>query len=741
MRLVDGSSVFGVTCNLRKPNLSNSHNYQGPPPEIEIMGDSQPPMTAPTSCQSTQMILASRRRLMTDNAHNCHCHSTTASIRLRPRRVLVQPYSRKNQVFANNGTHRYVIANIICSIVMFNCGSGCISSAKTIESTCFHASHNFKYIYQVRRQHHNQRQLLSFERSQRLSNNFSHSHPLCLSRRQPASSMEEGEPMDKPRLETSSRDKSGKQQQQQFTFNLNSSVRSTTQTESILPKMLRKLSTTTIVSSDEVGAEIESESSDGTIPPQVLQSFSLLLLSQFILFLGVGAIVPILPIYGQSIGLSSTYNGVVISAPALALLFVSKFAGKFADTSGRKRAMMGGMAFIAIADVGTACSNSVLTLVCARLGVGIGRGYAEAGERGMLNDFANRVPSLRGRALAFQQASVALGIALGAPLGGLVVEVYGIRSTFLCVSAAAAVAVAIYSILPETKVTSDDDEMSEMKSRIGRKSKFSSAIPASRDDAADWKQLLTTSTWRSLALAQSGASFGFACKIAVVPILANEYLGGPTGAGLLLSAAGLAGLIGAPLGGWLSDVVGSRVAAILAGSFSGASLALIPIGLSLSTNTDFIRLSTMGESSNNGAEVLASTSTTSSSLLDRVFTPLANFWQSHNPLVAAEHSPGAAAFTILVLLWSMGASAQGPALTALAQEKAPTGSEATALGLPRASGDGTYILAPLILGYVSDRVGVTIPGISCTLAGAAIIVGSMTLLLAVASEEDENQCN
>ena len=149
----------------------------------------------------------------------------------------------------------------------------------------------------------------------------------------------------------------------------------------------------------------------------------------------------------------------------------------------------------------------------------------------------------------------------------------------------------------------------------------------------------------------------------------------------------------------------------------------------------------MGESSNDGAEVLASTSTTSSSLLDRVITPLANFWQSHNPLVAAEHSPGAAAFTILVLLWSMGASAQGPALTALAQEKAPTGSEATALGLPRASGDGTYILAPLILGYVSDRVGVTIPGISCTLAGAAIIVGSMTLLLAVASEEDENQCN
>jgi MFS family permease len=671
--------------------------------------------------------------------------------------ALPPPYSKTNQLFAHNVTHRYGITSIICIVVMFNyCGSGFIS-ALTTKNTCFHASNNFNYIYQVRRQHHHRRQQLQFKRSHRLSNNyFSRSYPV-LSRRPPSSStssasMDDGDGEsveDEPMLERSSVDKSAKQQQQRFAFNFNSAVRSTTQTESILPKMMRKSTTTATVCSDEAGAEGDRETSDGTIPPQVLQSFALLLLSQFILFLGVGAIVPILPIYGQSIGLSSTYNGVVISAPALALLFVSKFAGKFADTSGRKLAMMSGMAFIAIADVGTACSNSVLTLVCARLGVGIGRGYAEAGERGMLNDFANRVPSLRGRALAFQQACVALGIALGAPLGGLVVEVYGIRSAFLCVSAAAVVAVAIYSILPETKVTSDDDEKKEMENLIKRKPRSTSVTASSsltnetqsRDDAADWKKLLTTSTWRSLALAQSGASFGYACKIAVVPILANEYLGGPTGAGLLLSAAGLSGLIGAPLGGWLSDVVGSRVTAILAGSLSGASLALIPIGLSLSTNTDFIRLSTMGESRSNGAEALSSTSTTSSSLLDGVFSTLTNFWQSHNSLISAEHSPGAAAFTVLVLLWSMGASAQGPALTALAQENAPAGSEATALGLPRAMGDGTYIIAPLILGYVSDKVGATIPGISCTLAGAAITVGSLALLFAVASEADENQCN
>ena len=46
----------------------------------------------------------------------------------------------------------------------------------------------------------------------------------------------------------------------------------------------------------------------------------------------------------------------------------------------------------------------------------------------MLTDLANEAPTLRGRALVLQQASVALGIAIGAPIGGLVVEEYGARA-------------------------------------------------------------------------------------------------------------------------------------------------------------------------------------------------------------------------------------------------------------------------------------------------------------------------
>jgi MFS family permease len=438
-----------------------------------------------------------------------------------------------------------------------------------------------------------------------------------------------------------------------------SSIRSTSQTDTLGQKV----------------AETE-ESDESGIPPEVLKPFSLLILSQFILFLGVGAVIPAIPLYGQSIGLSSASNGIVISTPAVALLLVSRFAGEYAD-KGRKAAMMSGMFIIALADAGTAFSNNLATLVVARLGLGLGRGFAEAGERGMLTDLANQTPNLRGRALAIQQASVAVGIAIGAPAGGFIVEQYGVRSSFLCVSAAAVAALGLYALLPETVDTSMDSlETSTAKSQES----------SSSANEADWMELLKTSqTWRSLAFCQAGVSVGYACKIAIIPILASTYLGGATGAGLLLSAAGLSGLVGAPLGGIVSDQIGSRKAAALAGTISGCALGLIPVGLSLQ---------------------------------DEIWT---------GSFATVVGGPDATIFAGLVILWSVAVSAQGPALTSLGQLNAPKGFEATALGLPRAFGDATYIAAPLILGAVSDGLGDIIPGAACAVAGFAIIIGSAAL--------------
>ena len=91
-------------------------------------------------------------------------------------------------------------------------------------------------------------------------------------------------------------------------------------------------------------------------------------------------------------------------------------------------------------------------LIVAWLGLGGGRDLSEAGEQGMLVDLAHQIPERRGRILAAQQAAIALGIAINAPCGGIVVEMYGPQSAFYCVSFAATIALTVYVFLPETLV-------------------------------------------------------------------------------------------------------------------------------------------------------------------------------------------------------------------------------------------------------------------------------------------------
>jgi len=409
----------------------------------------------------------------------------------------------------------------------------------------------------------------------------------------------------------------------------------------------------------------------------------LLLVSQFLLFIGVGAVIPAIPLYGKELGFSSASNGIVISAPAVALLVFSKIGGKFSDRA-RKPAMMGGMALIAVSDLGTALANSIPMLLVSRLGLGAGRCIAESGERGLLADLANEIPALRGRALGTQQAVTALGISIGAIIGGFVIERYGPRAAFLCVTAAALVALVLYAFLPETvpQVEWEDNG-----------SNLTSFYQVPLDDQLDWADFLKQNQWRGLALAQSGTSVGFACKIACIPVLAASTLpGGAIGAGVLLSAAGLSGLVGAPVGGWLTDQRGARTAAILSGVFSAVSLLLVPLGLKIDN------------------------------------LPIAVPIQ--NGLVL---EGSALAFSLVVIGWSIGAAAQGPALTALAQAQAPKGAEATAMALPRAAGDATYIVVPFLLGLATDSLA---PGMECAIAGSAILFGAIALCF---FDEDKEQ--
>eukprot|EP00592_Proboscia_alata_P010428 CAMPEP_0194362864 /NCGR_PEP_ID=MMETSP0174-20130528/10712_1 /TAXON_ID=216777 /ORGANISM="Proboscia alata, Strain PI-D3" /LENGTH=469 /DNA_ID=CAMNT_0039136037 /DNA_START=227 /DNA_END=1636 /DNA_ORIENTATION=+ len=429
-----------------------------------------------------------------------------------------------------------------------------------------------------------------------------------------------------------------------------------------------------------------------------LQPLALILLSQFVLFIGVGAVIPTLPLYAKSIGLSSAANGIVLSAPALTLLILAKPSGRFSDNA-RKPALIGGLMLYAISDLGTALSSSIPPLLFTRLGLGAGICAKEAGERGMLADLVSQVPEIRGKVLAANQAMAALGIAVGAPLGGVVVELYGPRAVFLCASGAALITAFLYLFLPETVPAKRNGEDVSSDENL--------SLLAMNDNSVEWKELLTQPAWRGLVMCELGAKIGYIAKLSSIPVLAAQVLpGGAIGAGTLISAAGLSGLIGAPLGGWLIDRAGARFTALTSGLISGVSLMLIPLVLNYYPSS------------------IAITSAVVS--IDAVET--------------ASFSNTGAAFVTVVLIWSTAVAAQGPALTAIAQKLAPSGQEATSMALPRASGDALFLVAPSLLGSVADWASLqekSLFGLECGVAGTFGLLGVLGFLLQSSNADKE----
>ena len=106
-------------------------------------------------------------------------------------------------------------------------------------------------------------------------------------------------------------------------------------------------------------------------------------------------------------------------------------------------------------------------------------------------------------------------------------------------TAAALASLFVYNFLQETVVPKP---MDGIQSGTG-----SEEIETT--ETVKWGELLRDPKWRGLSLFEAGAKWGYAAKISVIPILAAAILpGGAIGAGSLLSAAGISGLAGAPIG-------------------------------------------------------------------------------------------------------------------------------------------------------------------------------------------------
>jgi MFS family permease len=397
-----------------------------------------------------------------------------------------------------------------------------------------------------------------------------------------------------------------------------------------------------------------------------------LLVAEFVVWLGFGGLLPVLPIYFTEQGLDFATLGLVVAAWPAARLVSEPIFGWLADRTGRVRLMVIGLLVTGVLGALPLVFTGALPFLLLRAGSGIGAAIYDPAARGYLTDATP--PGRRGEAFGLYGAAQMGGLLLGPAIGAFGADRFGGIGFVFIFSAIAAflAALAIGLRVRETPVRThpapspDSTEFPPDSASLVRRA--ASDVDADRERGPD--PTLPTSLWnRGL--------------IAVIVINAGGYFAGGTYE--VIWSIFLQGL-GAGLGliGFTFMMFGLPV--LLFSPFAGAivdrrgSFAFIVIGSILPA------------------------------LCGIAYTLI------RDPILAVP----------LILIEATGFAFLNPALYAVVAANSPAGRSSTTQGLFGAAGTLGFITASLLAGVLAES-SITYP----FYVFSAVLLGSLVLGLLI----------
>ncbi len=165
-------------------------------------------------------------------------------------------------------------------------------------------------------------------------------------------------------------------------------------------------------------------------------------------FLSFNIILPELSNFLKFLG-GQQHLGWIIPAFSISALIARPFSGWIADNLGRKWTMIGGCIFCIIAGVFYPFVGTVSSFFLVRAIHGFSTGFTPTGFTAFTADTIK--PDYRGRAMGWQGTFNNIGTSFGYALGALIVQYFNATTLFISSAVFAAVALILFSMLPETK--------------------------------------------------------------------------------------------------------------------------------------------------------------------------------------------------------------------------------------------------------------------------------------------------
>ena len=153
----------------------------------------------------------------------------------------------------------------------------------------------------------------------------------------------------------------------------------------------------------------------------------LVLVNLFIVFLGMGLVIPVMPTLMREMQLEGSTMGYLVAAFAFAQLLISPIAGKWVDSIGRKKLIVIGMFIFALSELLFGLGQDVKILYISRMLGGISAAFIMPAVTAFVADMT----SLRERpkAMGYVAAAISAGFIIGPGIGGFLAE-HGTRLPF-----------------------------------------------------------------------------------------------------------------------------------------------------------------------------------------------------------------------------------------------------------------------------------------------------------------------
>lgn len=280
--------------------------------------------------------------------------------------------------------------------------------------------------------------------------------------------------------------------------------------------------------------------------------FYTLFFSVFCAVLGVGIVIPLLPVYAKQIGSSGLQIGLIFGAFSISRTLMLPFFGRRSDATARKPFIVFGLLSYTFVSVAFVYSTGVHTLIAIRFVQGIASAMILPVAQAYLGDLT--LAGREGRTMGLFNLSMFAGLSLGPIAGGVISQHFDMDTAYFCMGVLSAAGFLMcLLLLPSSR---QERQMNQRK------------------PPAAWALLLADRELNTLMLLRFAHTSCIGMLWGFLPVYAGSVFGlSPMNTGTLVTMSVLvSGLLNWPMG-VLSDRMSKKPLGILGGLIVAVSVA------------------------------------------------------------------------------------------------------------------------------------------------------------------------